>query len=745
VTFYVVAMWGLWRIPNHYWGMYGNTDGMWAAWNATAIWRWSRWLDLSPFNPLSGMGSTFLPNLPWLNPAALALLLPARRGLTYLISYSLYFAEVAVSTIILFRVLGCSPVRSVLGALVYLFMLFPPSAGVVASLPWFSLAPVNAHLVAVANLSLTLVLLTGPGDARRNLTHAAALLVLAISGFVSAPMTSLTYLPAYTGAALALLWGQRPDRAALAWKVGTLVAVGAVLWGAGVVAYVSATAEMSARSTLPPPLQSRESSIALALWREAWQRFDACGRPMVLILCAKFPVFWFHVVAVAGAAIQALWGPSSLRPLAVWLLGWYTAIHAYEFVAIAGLLGPLHVISTPYLVWSSYTFFALFIVHALSAPLDLALRRRPNPAQPEPTSRWRAAHVAAAVALLLSVPAVAAYLWTTQVAPYQPPREGRNVRFLGRAPAREPIVGNITRYLIAEAQLRPGAPFRGYTVTFFGDPHGHLRSAVDYRGAGMSWDIYVRSREYLDQHYRNRFQEMDLWEFGIPTLEEYGQWISRQAHTFFTSLLASPRDVVHPLLLRVYVPDIDLLRALGVRFVISDMGVTGAGVTTVADERRPGAGPIFLHEIADPNLGTWSPTRPVVARTFDEALALLRRARALARHEVVVFSELPGPFVPVRAAELRFERGGFHVTAEGGGRALLLLPVQFSRCLRLEPAGAGPAVRLLRANALQTLLLFEGRIDARARLEAGAWGLARCRGQDAEELHALGLGRRGRT
>jgi hypothetical protein len=329
---------------------------------------------------------------------------------------------------------------------------------------------------------------------------------------------------------------------------------------------------MSARSTLPPPLQSRESSIALALWREAWQRFDACGRPMVLILCAKFPVFWFHVVAVAGAAIQALWGPSSLRPLAVWLLGWYTAIHAYEFVAIAGLLGPLHVISTPYLVWSSYTFFALFIVHALSAPLDLALRRRPNPAQPEPTSRWRAAHVAAAVALLLSVPAVAAYLWTTQVAPYQPPREGRNVRFLGRAPAREPIVGNITRYLIAEAQLRPGAPFRGYTVTFFGDPHGHLRSAVDYRGAGMSWDIYVRSREYLDQHYRNRFQEMDLWEFGIPTLEEYGQWISRQAHTFFTSLLASPRDVVHPLLLRVYVPDIDLLRALGVRFVISDMG-----------------------------------------------------------------------------------------------------------------------------------------------------------------------------
>ena len=57
IIFFIVAAIGLWRLPGDFWGMYGNDDGLWAAWNVRGILEWSRPFDLAPFNPLSGMGS----------------------------------------------------------------------------------------------------------------------------------------------------------------------------------------------------------------------------------------------------------------------------------------------------------------------------------------------------------------------------------------------------------------------------------------------------------------------------------------------------------------------------------------------------------------------------------------------------------------------------------------------------------------------------------------------------------------
>ena len=76
IVFFIVDAIGLWRLPGDFWGMYGNDDGIWAAWNLRGIFEWSRPFDLAPFNPLSGMGSTFLPNTPW--PIRRRLLLPCR-------------------------------------------------------------------------------------------------------------------------------------------------------------------------------------------------------------------------------------------------------------------------------------------------------------------------------------------------------------------------------------------------------------------------------------------------------------------------------------------------------------------------------------------------------------------------------------------------------------------------------------------------------------------------------------------
>ena len=105
--FYVVLS-ALWLVPDGFAGMYGNHDGHWLSWNTRGMLEWGGFLDFSPFSPLVGTGSLFAPNLPWLNPGALALALPAPLPLRHLASMLIYLAELTATLYLLYRHLSRS-------------------------------------------------------------------------------------------------------------------------------------------------------------------------------------------------------------------------------------------------------------------------------------------------------------------------------------------------------------------------------------------------------------------------------------------------------------------------------------------------------------------------------------------------------------------------------------------------------------------------------------------------------------
>ena len=76
--------------------------------------------------------------------------------------------------------------------------------------------------------------------------------------------------------------------------------------------------------------------------------------------------------------------------------------------------------------------------------------------------------------------------------------------------------------------------------------------------------------------------------------------------------------------LHLYELDLDLLPFLGVRYLITDLQLHDPLATLRAQQSSDDAPPIFLYELANPNLGNWSPTKTVLARSFSEAMALLR-------------------------------------------------------------------------------------------------------------------------
>jgi hypothetical protein len=753
IIFFAVEAIGLWRLPGDFWGMYGNDDGIWAAWNLHGIFEWSRPFDLAPFNPLSGMGSTFFPNTPWLNPAALALALPLPREACYLISYFVYFVELGLSLVLLYRVIELTPLEAILCAQLYLLILFPPSNVAFATLPWYSLLPVKAHLVAICNTLLVLILIIGRYGFWPNVACAVGIVFLLFCGVFSSPITFLTYAPMYAIASVALLWGTKPNAKELRWKLAAVLASGALLWFSGFKDYLQGTSLISSRAMLyPPAFAAGTDLLTWNYWRAAWAKFDTCVHP--IFLCPRVPNFYLFVGSLLGAVL-ALFQRSRLRPLAAGTLFFFAFICVFDFADRISLFGSAHAIAPAFLLWSTYPFAVLFlgllifrVVQIIATPLPAVLRPLHFSA-----SFKTAASGFGAAALTLIIPAFALADWQFRARLLQPPPPAHNpqIALLGPSNVRHARIGAITRYLIDHASIAPGATFRGYTATYLVDPQGPVWRQLQTSSASKEQlsklGVYVAARQFFDRHYQNRLQETDLWEHNIPTLEEYGQWVTKSAYLALDMLFnpggqlnSGARPFNAGVFLRLYDLNLDLLPFLGVRYLITDITLHDPRATLRAEQSSHDAPPIFLYEIANPNLGDWSPIKTVVARSFGEAMSLVRSREFDLSRTAVVFDRIEGPLVPAQNVTFRFVRGGFHVTAEAEGTALLVLPVQYSTCWRPVTSAAGaPGMALQRVNGFQTLLRFSRRVDASFEFAFGLFGETGCRSGDAVELKSLGV------
>jgi hypothetical protein len=97
---------------------------------------------------------------------------------------------------------------------------------------------------------------------------------------------------------------------------------------------------------------------------------------------------------------------------------------------------------------------------------------------------------------------------------------------------------------------------------------------------------------------------------------------------------------------------------------------------------------------------------------------------------------MPPTDAKVRMASMIIERDGVRIRASSDGPAHILLPVQFSHCLRVAN---GARARLTRANLIQTLVSFDGALDARIEFHFGLFASNKCRLRDGDDNKALRL------
>ena len=100
--------------------------------------------------------------------------------------------------------------------------------------------------------------------------------------------------------------------------------------------------------------------------------------------------------------------------------------------------------------------------------------------------------------------------------------------------------------------------------------------------------------------------------------------------------------------------------------------------------------------------------------------------------QVVLSAPVREPLVAARDMRLSLIRGGLHVSGTSDGTSLVVLPQQFSNCLRARDN----RVRIVRADLMMTGVIFSGEIDTDILFDYGIF-TPRCRWIDLADLKRL--------
>jgi hypothetical protein len=761
---------GMSRLPS---ALYTSIDGDWAKWNAEAIFQFAKVFDLSPHSMLAGMGSMYFPNLPWLNPGALALALPIEDRAKDVVSYAIYAAELAISIVLLARVIGFSWLIATFAAQIYLYVLFPPFSEAFQTYNWFSLAPYYAHLTAVLNVAMVCILMCGSAsDWRYNLMLGAGFFALFICGLLSAPFTFIFAMPAYVVMAAVLIVARRPSDIEWAWKMALLGSCLIFVFASDLIDYFLGTVVTVGRTPSAPI--AWDKLLSIDAWLQLFRDHSLCAQPR-LLLCVNDRGAWLLIAAIAGAAVAIITRRDDIRAVAWALIGYLGFVHVYAYAYQAGWLGPASVLSSVFLMLSSWSFVCIFAAAIFFEPfrmiqiyvstdaeargtrhLVILLAAVPIAAllalvvfkmlgHPYGSRDYRAARLITGGAvfggLLLAFEIIRAY-WNPRLA-FRPLvvlsifpilavvhlslGVRQNVRTAPDTPLRD--------YLREHASIAVGKPFRGYTSTVWVDKNGEFSTGPN-DAALEDLRRYVYGLAYFRDRYGETFTDTDLWRFRIPTFEEYGEWTSVQANAFAARLLTPAGFRLHSNYLRVFTIDSAVLRAVGVRYILTDAEAIDSPATLRGSVSADGAATVRLFELVNPNLGTYSPTHFVKAAGADEIAQRIRENRDRLDQVAIVTDDLASTTAQAHNVVMTIERDGVRIQASTDGPTHILLPLQFSHCLVIVN---GAEARLSRANLFQTLMSFDRAVDARIEFQFGLFADNACRRRDGLDNKALGL------
>lgn len=634
------------------------------------------------------------------------------------LAYTLSASELFLAIFLTGRLIGVDRYASLVAAWLVPLLTFQ-YAGWSLIGSTYSGFPHYASMSGVTTLVAVMLLLLGQLP-RLGAALAAALAFLGISYIVIvAPTLLILGAPMLVVAGLVSVVAAR-DGPHFMLRIALMAAILAISVGCGYASFIFGLIADSAAAFFP--------NLSIRPGRLAYVSLLFASRP--------FPVFFtvertFILLGLLGGAWTVLRAQGTLF------------LAALVFLATALGYLAIGIVNSPHPVWPgpAFTYFegfllpfhGIFAVVLLSTPVRLAARLAPSL---QPFARICYSPV---TALLLGI-AIAAAPWF-YVHQRQKVSEPLNTTYYGSYPQRETA---ITRILKDQIALHPGAVFRGRAAT--------LTGRIFPLSTNVSFVTLSNIPDKLAMQTTGNYNSFaGLWQDAIPTLAEYNQLMTPAYFAFGRTFFTEPADVQIRNIIAMRRIDPRMLRVAGARFFVTDAPFNGDArlretlPVPVTPEMLINSGiaahissfALYLYELDRANLGQYSPTEIRHAETANETLDILADPAVDLSQTVVTSANLPNDLVPAALGSFIIDQGLFRLKAASEGWSLLVLPMEYSRCLHLDKQSDAAGAHLIRVDLLMTGVLFNRKLDARLTYRSGPLIGSYCRIEDARDMKAI--------
>jgi hypothetical protein len=319
----------------------------------------------------------------------------------------------------------------------------------------------------------------------------------------------------------------------------------------------------------------------------------------------------------------------------------------------------------------------------------------------------------------------------------------------GRPRSRMPfsaILGGFIAVAVVPAALMDFARSHAEYTEYFNEPWPNEPELVAYfkTKIGRAIGQPIRgSVDFWSYAFELLLTQTALWTNAVHTIDEYSQLVSPQALYSVNAILKNNVTGALNWFAPLPGPSWDIffktLQVLGVRYYVADpvsaVWAEKAGFPHFTFPRRPLSGATGLwhiYEFPRPNVGDYSPTEVVIATSGPEMAAAMRTETFDFTKQVVLSKAQPQRLVPARDMRLSLIHDGFHLSGHSNGTSLVILPQQFSHCLRAHDE----RVRIVRADLLMAGVIFSGDVDTDILFEYGIFTPG-CRRGDLADMRRL--------
>jgi hypothetical protein len=227
----------------------------------------------------------------------------------------------------------------------------------------------------------------------------------------------------------------------------------------------------------------------------------------------------------------------------------------------------------------------------------------------------------------------------------------------------------------------------------------------------------------------------------IPLLNEYSHTLTPLAFKFYEKFLL---DEDSPQLRNRFVlglQNFDIYRMVGVRYLVVPKSSFDSRKQTLVDED------VLISELDDenvlidlgaPNLATYSPASVESADSLAATFEIINGESFDPTSNVIVQGDAPADLIGADVTKFEISDGDVFVSAKSSGRSMILLPIEFSNCWRIDSKGEGIAeAKVVRANGFLTGLVFDKIFAAKIKLRTGLFDNPTCRNEDLKVFRLL--------